>query len=893
MKSLSLPKDSYLTPPPLDSHCGYAKYPQKTENQNHPKQKATPLVALAAFSIFCLSLPLAANAADVNVNNVTDANAALNLLPSENVTLNITDNITSDNVLGVDFRASSPISGNLVINGGGHTLRAYDIGNDNRAFYIGADGLVHQDSGILQNVTVSNLTITGANFASVSAPTRIYGANGLSGFAADATLTLNNVTFTDNKIKTASTTALAAGAGLLAYGNGTLNAASAPSFVLKNVNFTGNIIDDSTNTGAGAELNGAGLTAAFWDTVKYTGGTVSDNVIKYSNSSSVGFGAGLYLAANNDVTIEDVSFFNNVIDAPAGVVSAGGAIYADATSNTSTLTIKSVNQDVVFSGNVAVLGAAITAQRVNVVFDAAAGRKIVDNDGTAITGGNFTKVGAGTAEFLGDSAYNDSTSSFGSLVVNGNAHIADGKVIVDKGFVVVDLLNSGTGNVTLGDSAKGTTGTLELNAAGANIDIQSLGGLITNVITGNLIDDGGKLVIYGDIADNDAALTVMGTNGFEDRFSVTDSFTDYAYVATGAGGTAIRANGTASSASIADGYLALASIHNFNTGYQAVQDHLISGRARRLGFLGQSQCEEVGACNPCDPCGVLQNGGTRSAWVNYVGRSNQYFSNTLDADWNIRSNGVQVGADLYRTNRNQFGVLFGYEKSDSANGLNNIDGDDTYFGFYAAHVFSGGADARVVGNFGWQNYDLRRWSRGAGQYFHSSLDGKTTELNLELGKRFYCASNNTAKFSFRPVGAIDLNVFNVDGAAEDGFDAATPINSSARYNGLSYTQTFLRLGSDFQLEGRRAKFNGGLYYSYDLNDNTLKASVSGIRGGNPVDSTLYGSDLGRQILTVNLSGAFALTNRFDIYGGFTGNAYIDRAGTPFQSTGYAGGAVRW
>ncbi|GHT44749.1 hypothetical protein FACS189454_02970 [Planctomycetales bacterium] len=582
--------------------------------------------------------------------------------------------------------------------------------------------------------------------------------------------------------------------------------------------------------------------------------------------------------------------------------SLGGAIRSINSINNrgkSKLTIRAKNQDVVFSGNVAANGAAINAMGFNVVFDTAAGRKIVDNDGTLVDGGQylvgnvFTKVGAGTAEFLGNGALDGSdfgiTSSIGSLVVvDGDAHIAEGKVIVDKGFVVGDFTQGDVNNLTLGDSAKGTTGTLELNAAGTNIDIPGFG-LITNVITGNLIDDGGKLVIYGDIADNEAALLVYGTNDFGDKFSVTDSFTDYVYVATGAGGTAIRANGTASSASIADGYLALASIHNFNTGYQAVQDHLISGRARRLGFLGQSPCEEVGACNPCDPCGVLQNGGTRSAWVNYVGRSNQYFSNTLDADWSIRSNGVQVGADLYRTNRNQFGVLFGYEKSDSANGLNNIDGDDTYFGFYAAHVFSGGADARVVGNFGWQNYDLRRWSRGAGQYFNSSLDGRTTELNLELGKRFY----RTAKFSFRPVGAIDLNVFNVDGAAEDGFDAAAPINSSARYNGLSYTQAFLRLGSDFQLERRRAKFSGGLYYSYDLNDNTLKASVSGIRGGNPVDSTLYGSDLGRQVLTVNLSGAFALTNRFDIFGGFTGNAYIDRAGTPFQSTGYVGGVVRW
>ncbi|GHT21755.1 hypothetical protein FACS189419_03140 [Planctomycetales bacterium] len=836
----------------------------------------------------------------MNVNNVAAANAALQGLYTEDVTLNITGNITGDSTSGVEFETATPVTGNLVINGGGHTLRAFD-GNDNLALFIGAD-LTYLDDGILQNITVSNLTITGANFAGGGgAPGGIYGGNRFSGFAADATLTLNNVTFTDNKIVVPLPgTQVAVGAGLLAYGNdiSVSGAASAPSFVLNNVNFTGNIIDDSVSSQANP--HGAGLYAIEWDKVTYTGGTVSNNRIQ--SDKNAGAGAGLYVSAR-DVTIEDVSFFNNVIDVPSGVGSVGGAIRvinSSSNSGKSKLTIRAKNQDVVFSGNVAANGAAINAMGFNVVFDAAAGRKIVDNDGTLVDGGRylvgnvFTKVGAGTAEFLGNSALDGSdfgiTSSIGSLVVVGGAHIAEGKVIVDKGFVVGDFTQGDVNNLTLGDSAKGTTGTLELNAAGANIDIQGFG-LITNVITGNLIDDGGKLVIYGDIADNGLAL-VVATNEFADSFQVTDSFTDYVYADLGIGnGTAIRANGTASSASIADGYLALASIHNFNTGYQAVQEHLISGRARRLGSLGQSPCEKVGACNPCDPCGVLQGSGTRSAWVNYVGRSNQYFSNTLDADWNIRSNGVQVGADLYRTNRNQFGVLFGYEKSDSANGLNNIDGDDTYFGFYAAHVFSGGADARVVGNFGWQNYDSHRWSRGAGQYFNSSVDGKTTELNLELGKRFYRTANNTVKFSFRPVGAIDLNVFNVDGAAEDGFVAV--INSSARYNALSYTQAFLRFGSDFQLERRRAKFNGGLYYSYDLNDNTLKASVSGIRGGGVVDSTLHGSDLGRQILTVNLSGAFALTNRFDIFGGFTGNAYVDRAGTPFQSTGYVGGAVRW
>jgi hypothetical protein len=274
--------------------------------------------------------------------------------------------------------------------------------------------------------------------------------------------------------------------------------------------------------------------------------------------------------------------------------------------------------------------------------------------------------------------------------------------------------------------------------------------------------------------------------------------------------------------------------------------------------------------------------------VNYVGRNNQYRSNTLGSDWNIDSNGVQAGVDLYRTYKNQLGVLFGYEKSDANNGRNSIDADDTYVGFYAAHVFSNGADARIVANFGWQDYDSNRWSTGVGKNFFTSIDGRTTEVNLELGKRIY----RTSGFSFRPVAGIDLYVNDVDSATENGFDQ---VPGSVRYNGLSYTQAFLRLGSDFQLEGKRAKLNGGVFYSYDLNDNKLKASVSGVRvtPGTVANSTLYGSDLGRQIVTVNLGGSFAVTKKLDVFGGFAGNAYVDRDGTPFQSVGYVGGAVRW
>jgi hypothetical protein len=68
--------------------------------------------------------------------------------------------------------------------------------------------------------------------------------------------------------------------------------------------------------------------------------------------------------------------------------------------------------------------------------------------------------------------------------------------------------------------------------------------------------------------------------------------------------------------------------------------------------------------------------------------------------------GIQVGTDLYRTQREQFGILFGYEGGNATVANDWVKADDLYVGIYGARVLRSGTDIR----------------------------GNTTEINLELGK---------------------------------------------------------------------------------------------------------------------------------------------------------------
>ncbi|MDR1268993.1 MAG: autotransporter outer membrane beta-barrel domain-containing protein, partial [Planctomycetaceae bacterium] len=154
------------------------------------------------------------------------------------------------------------------------------------------------------------------------------------------------------------------------------------------------------------------------------------------------------------------------------------------------------------------------------------------------------------------------------------------------------------------------------------------------------------------------------------------------------------------------------------------------------------------------------------------------------------TDGIQVGLDLYKTNKTQLGLLFGYEGSKATLRSDRLDADDVYFGVYAARVFRNGADFRVVYNYGSQDYKLNRLDPGLGLNWNthnSKFNGNTNELNLELGKRIFA----NRRWSYRPVIGFDLLVNDWDGTQEDG-----NLSTAIAYDGADYTQAFLRIGSD-------------------------------------------------------------------------------------------------
>jgi len=337
-------------------------------------------------------------------------------------------------------------------------------------------------------------------------------------------------------------------------------------------------------------------------------------------------------------------------------------------------------------------------------------------------------------------------------------------------------------------------------------------------------------------------------------------------------------------------FLAAGMIHNRYTGYNMVRDKFISGGARYgSGFLGQSYCNPCDAvacnpcdeivCNPCDPCGTscgLSMSIARTAWGNYVGRADSY------ADWDLGSDGVQVGSDVFRTRNTQLGAIFGYErgwgKRNNTFTNGKINSDDTYVGLYAARVLRGGADVRFLYNHGWQKFDMTR--DYFGDIYGSCFKGHTQEINMELGKRFHSGA-----WSFRPFGAVDFYLTHLNGVTELAVNGgAMPLT----YGKLDMTQTFARAGFDLNFKRNRFGLNTGMFYAYELNSPKFETGVSSGR----YSGTLRGSTMGREVVSFNVGGDYQLGPALSVFGGYDAQVVVDRSGG-YQHIGYVGGAWRW
>jgi len=360
---------------------------------------------------------------------------------------------------------------------------------------------------------------------------------------------------------------------------------------------------------------------------------------------------------------------------------------------------------------------------------------------------------------------------------------------------------------------------------------------------------------------------------------------------------------------INDGYLSAMSMHGKYTVWNAVRDNMIVGdsnnkRVKQHGchhgcHHGQASCDPYSSCDPCeavacDPCAPMtthathatKGAGQNVAWANYISRDDSYrssYTKWSDRDWSLTMQGVQVGTDLLRTNRSQFGLLFGYESGRTVNAWDRVNANDRYAGLYAAHVFRGGADVRTSFGYGWQDYKMSRYEIHDRNFYTSSFKGYTTEGNLEIGKRL-----GRGPLSLRPVVGADLLYNNLKGAQESAG------LYSLDYHKTNLTQVFIRAGSELRFVRRIFTFKGGAYYAYNVSDKDLKSGVNDPHAnyGTGHETLLIGSKPGRSLLMFSLGGSCKLTQNLAIVGGYDGQLATDR-NKDYHGIFHAGGSVKW
>ncbi|MDR3234493.1 MAG: autotransporter outer membrane beta-barrel domain-containing protein [Planctomycetaceae bacterium] len=344
---------------------------------------------------------------------------------------------------------------------------------------------------------------------------------------------------------------------------------------------------------------------------------------------------------------------------------------------------------------------------------------------------------------------------------------------------------------------------------------------------------------------------------------------------------------------MSDNFLSAARIHSAYTMWNGTHDHLISGNTQWLPVTPQPFKFELPEKLPRlkivrgqvdENAGLFGNPIERAAWINYVGRSDSFDNSySSGADWKVKMDGWQAGFDLFRTSRNQLGLLLGFEKGDTISGENRLETDDHYIGLYAAHILNNGMDIRLLFNYGWQEFDSLRWNTVGNA---ASFTGTTSEFTLEFGKRLVQESG----FSMRPVLAFDFYETKMDKGGE--YDSTSPV--SYTYSAADYKQTFFRTGGDFQFARDNLLLNCGLFWSTDLLNEKLATEITRSEvTQSDVTNILRGGSPSGSLVTFNLNGSYTFRQvPVTVFGGYTIHGSLDGDGNA-QNIGHAGGMWRW
>ena len=826
-------------------------------------------------------------------------------------------------------------------------------GNDFAAVYIDGDGGTagyHETDGTLEE-TVS--TIIHSNFLinsfSVDAGTQADASRRYFGISIDAANLLDNTFTTRDSTVAGNVSGLLFGLGLRAEDDfdGIINADTITVFnrgAGGTVGITLGLFDDSAgidwkdfggvlNVGAvnvrggvrnvngqlvaatnlagdnvtGIQLWGRLDGSAVFDVgqIDVIGATTSDNHVQ--GISILGDDqAGSVLTFGGNISVENLSNQNRANAYGINMDTASGTDSAEAVVNLlNTASIRTIANN---SSQALAVRFTGSANELNIIAAPENGNGWFTNNGNVfnVQAGN-THGNANTYKANNVDVYFDSNAQLvGRLINVRDIEIEDGRDV--RFFGNIHLVgdsggtSAGTSTIEIGDGAtfafaignNSLSGRPFVNAAdGVSLDLV-MGANSTAVLYGEALDTRIRDAFGGFGAGAGATVisrSIFGEYGWwvsaaGDNLEKAEQGTGY-----------FRWKRTPTANNMNDAFLVAALMHQRYTGLTMVNPHFISAQSHRNGFRGQAwncdPCAPV-ACDPCAPVGFGRGGRNasagRAAWVNYVGRSNTF------ADWKMGTDGVQVGTDLFRTNRAQLGVIFGYEGGWATSdgdailpGQDRLNSDNIYLGFYGARVLRNGVDVRFVYNHGRQKFNMSRLDYEDARVYESSFRGRTNEYNFELGRRIHSGA-----WSLRPFGAVDVFTTQLRGAQESaGIE-------SVGYAKMRMNQTFLRSGFELNFQRNRFGFDTGLSYAYCVNSPKFHADATArMRMPNlstPVDRpetlTLQGAKLGRELLMVNVGGSYLIGRNFTVFGGYDLQAVVDRSGG-VQHIGHVGGKVNW
>ena len=470
---------------------------------------------------------------------------------------------------------------------------------------------------------------------------------------------------------------------------------------------------------------------------------------------------------------------------------------------------------------------------------------------------SIEKTGLGTLTLTGDNSNYDGTVTVteGRLNLGDGSSTAalDGSVVVAAGAAIGGQEGVIGGGLTI---ATGGTFVANADATGAYNGLTVVGDL--DFANGALVDMTGVTESTGDIFGGYTTDSQDYLQAALDWFG-DDVFFGYEAVAQGIDVADYR-----NDANISDIYLSSLLMHDNGAIRKATSDRI----TQNFRYWN-------------DPCVRKCKPSGRSVWVDYVGRKSDLRSHYNSRDMDFESNGVQVGVDLYSNRCTQFGVMFGYESQKSdlnvGSGIDQVEADDYYFGFYGARMLGKCTDIRGFLGYGHQSYDYGRWAQNQNSSTFTrrtgSYDGDTFEATVELGRRYYV----NPCLSFRPVIAFDMFNNSIEAMQETGGLVAA---DNYTFGKASLTQLFVRVGSDLQWTRGRLNLNTGAYYSYQFGDNgdTLRSQLS----DGTYNGWVRGSDLGNSVITLTAGANYYLNQAqtFSVFGNYFGDIYTDRTGDP-------------